>query len=101
MNNSVLLEVKDLKVHFPVYAGIIQRKVASVKAVDGVSFEIHRGQTLGVVGESGCGKTTIGRTLINITKVMAPDATVSGEILYHGADGATVDFVGLSKKEMR
>lgn len=101
MSNNLLLEIKDLKVYFPVYAGIIQRKVATVKAVDGVSFNIYRGETLGMVGESGCGKTTIGRTLINITKIMSPDVEITGQILYHKPDGSVVDFNALSKKEMR
>jgi oligopeptide transport system ATP-binding protein len=101
MNDSLLLEVKDLKVHFPVYAGIFQRRVATVKAVDGVTFDIRRGETLGMVGESGCGKTTVGRTLINITKIMSPDAEVTGQILYHTREGKVVDLNTLSKSEMR
>ncbi len=100
-NNNVLLEVKDLKVHFPVFGGVFQRRVATVKAVDGVSFTMSRGETLGMVGESGCGKTTVGRTLINITKIMSPDAEVTGEILFHMPDGRVVDFAKLSKSEMR
>ncbi len=98
---DLLLEVRDLKVHFPVFGGILQRKVATVKAVDGVSFNIYRGETLGMVGESGCGKTTIGRALINIVRTMSPDAQVTGQILYHGTDGKVVDFNSLSKSEMR
>lgn len=98
---SVLLEVRNLKVHFPVYGGILQRRVADVKAVDGVSFTMYRGETLGLVGESGCGKTTIGRALINIIRTMSPDANMKGEILYHAEDGSVVDFVKLSKSEMR
>ncbi|MCC7438795.1 MAG: ATP-binding cassette domain-containing protein [Armatimonadetes bacterium] len=101
MTNDILLEVKDLKVHFPIFGGIFQRKVASVKAVDGVSFTMRRGETLGLVGESGCGKTTVGRALINITRIMSPDAQVEGEILFHLPDGKVVDFAKLSKSEMR
>jgi oligopeptide transport system ATP-binding protein len=101
MSNRLLLEVKDLRVHFPVFGGIFQRKVATVKAVDGVSFNVYRGETLGVVGESGCGKTTVGRALIHITKIMSPDAEITGEILYHADDGSVIDLVKLSKKEMR
>lgn len=100
-NNRLLLEVKNLKVHFPIYAGIFRRKAAVVKAVDGVSFTMYRGETLGLVGESGCGKTTVGRTLINITKLMSPDVEITGEILYHMPDGKVVDFVKLKKNEMR
>ena len=98
---SLLLEVKDLKVHFPVYAGLFRKKVATVKAVDGVSFTMNRGETLGLVGESGCGKTTVGRTLINITRIMSPDVEISGEILYHMPDGRVIDFAKLKKSEMR
>lgn len=101
MTGTPLLEVKDLKVRFPVFGGILQRKVAAVKAVDGISFTIYRGETLGMVGESGCGKTTVGRALINIIRTMSPDAEVEGEILYHDANGDLVDFNTLGRKEMR
>jgi oligopeptide transport system ATP-binding protein len=100
-DKKVLLEVKNLKVHFPVFGGLFQRRVATVKAVDGVSFTIYRGETLGMVGESGCGKTTIGRGLINIIRTMSPDAEMTGEILYHGEDGKVVDFNKLKRSEMR
>jgi oligopeptide transport system ATP-binding protein len=97
----VLLDVRDLRVHFPVFGGILQRKVATVKAVDGVSFTIRRGETLGMVGESGCGKTTIGRALVNIIRTMSPDAEITGEILYHDPNGSVIDFNKLRKGEMR
>jgi peptide/nickel transport system ATP-binding protein len=64
----VLLRVEDLKVHFPIRKGVLQRAVAHVKAVDGVSFEIRRGQTLALVGESGCGKTTVGKGLLQLVR---------------------------------
>ena len=64
---DVMLEVKDLKVYFPITAGLIfQRKVADIKAVDGVSFQIKKGETLGLVGESGCGKSTTGRAILQL-----------------------------------
>ena len=64
---DVLLEVKDLKVYFPITAGLIfQRKVADIKAVDGISFQIKKGETLGLVGESGCGKSTTGRAILQL-----------------------------------
>ncbi len=76
-----LVEVDNLKVHFPVRKGVLfQRTVAHVKAVDGVSFSIRRGETLGLVGESGCGKTTIGRTILKLTEPSG------GAIHFDGAD---------------
>ncbi len=64
--NSVLVRVENLKKHFPIRRGVFQRTIGHVKAVDGVSFEIRRGETLGLVGESGCGKTTVGRTVLRL-----------------------------------
>lgn len=68
MNSSAeyLVEVNDLKTHFPIRAGVLSKTVGHVKAVDGVSFKIKAGQTLGLVGESGCGKTTVGRTMMRL-----------------------------------
>ena len=74
---DVLLDVRDLKVYFPVTAGLIfQRKVADVKAVDGVTFHIRKGETLGLVGESGCGKSTTGRAILQLYR------PTSGSILF-------------------
>ncbi len=64
--SNVILSVEDLKTHFPVREGILKRSTKSVLALDGVSFQIKEGETLGIVGESGCGKTTLGRTIVNI-----------------------------------
>jgi len=75
-----LLEVNDLKTHFPIRAGVLQRPVGWVRAVDGVSFEINEGETLGLVGESGCGKTTLGRTILRLID------PVSGQIRFDGSD---------------
>lgn len=75
-----LLEVEDLKTHFPVRGGILQRPVDVVRAVDGVSLSIERGQTLGLVGESGSGKSTLGRTIMRLTKA------TSGSVRYDGLD---------------
>jgi peptide/nickel transport system ATP-binding protein len=76
--NEVLLEIKDLKTHFPIKGGFLGRTVGEVKAVDGVSFKLQRGKTLGLVGESGCGKTTLGRSILRLVE------PTSGEIIYNG-----------------
>ena len=90
-NDDVLLEVKNLKMHFPVTSGMIfQRTVAHVKAVDDVSFTVKRGETLGLVGESGCGKTTTGRCILQLYKPTA------GEIIFEGRD-----LTKLNTKQMR
>ncbi len=75
-----ILEVEALKVHFPVYGGWLQREVGSVKAVDGVSFAVEEGETLGLVGESGCGKSTTGLAVLRMLPV------TSGRILFEGED---------------
>jgi oligopeptide transport system ATP-binding protein len=73
-----LIEVRDLVKHFPVRGGVLRRTVAQVKAVDGVSFDIRRGETLGLVGESGCGKTTTGRVLLRLEQATAGTVTFDG-----------------------
>jgi peptide/nickel transport system ATP-binding protein/oligopeptide transport system ATP-binding protein len=75
-----LVEVRDLVKHFPVRGGVLQRTIGQVQAVDGVSFDVRRGETLGLVGESGCGKTTVGRLLLRLI-----DPT-SGTIAFDGVD---------------
>src|SRR3954464_515622 len=75
-----LLEVRDLRTHFPIKKGVLSRTVGYVKAVDGVSFDVYPGKTLGLVGESGCGKTTVGRTLLRLIPA------TSGQVRYKGAD---------------
>ena len=78
--DDVLLQVEDLYMYFPVQAGIMRRKVADIKAIDGVSFYIKRGETLGLVGESGCGKTTTGRCILMLYEI------TGGKVLFEGQD---------------
>ncbi len=78
--NDILLDVKDLKMYFPITRGLLKRKVADVKAVDGVTFQLKRGETLGLVGESGCGKTTVGRCVIRLYQ------PTSGQIIFENED---------------
>lgn len=85
-----LLRVTNLKKYFPVTKGILKKEVASVKAVDGVSFVIHKGETFGLVGESGCGKTTIGKLILRLLEA------TDGEIIYDGTD-----LRKLNKSELR
>ena len=76
--NNALLRVDNLMMHFPIRRGVFQRQVGAVRAVDGVSFEVKRGETLGLVGESGCGKSTTGRTILQLYKPTAGDVTFDG-----------------------
>jgi oligopeptide transport system ATP-binding protein len=78
-----LLSVRDLKVHFPVKGGVLQRTVDHVKAVDGVSFDVPRGQTVGLVGESGSGKTTTGRAIARLVPITAGTICYAGQDLAH------------------
>ena len=90
-SGNILLEVKDLKMYFPVTTGLIfQRAVAYIKAVDGVNFFVRRGETLGLVGESGCGKTTTGRCILQLYK------PTGGSVIFEGQDLTT-----LSTRQMR
>ena len=94
--DGALLEVDELKVHFPITTGIVlERRVGEVKAVDGISFMLKRGETLGLVGESGCGKTTAGRAIIQLFKV------TDGRIVFDGVDLATVKGTALRRTRRR
>ena len=87
---DTVIEVIDLKVHFPIKAGLMQQIVGHVRAVDGISFTIKRGKTMGLVGESGCGKTTVGKTILRLNQ------KTSGDVFFFG-----FDIFMLSKSEMR
>ncbi|NEE01649.1 ABC transporter ATP-binding protein [Phytoactinopolyspora halotolerans] len=90
-----VIEVRDLTVHFPVRKGFIGRTVGHVRAVDGVDLAIRPGETLGLVGESGCGKTTLGRSIARILK------PTGGEVRYRGPDGTVTDLATLGERALK
>lgn len=89
-DNNLLLNVEDLKTYFPVKKGLLRRTVGHIKAVDGVSFSVKKGQTLGLVGESGCGKTTAARTIIRLIPA------TSGSVTFGG-----IDVLNANKKQLQ
>ena len=93
--DGTILEVRNLTKYFPIKRGLLKREVGSVKAVDDVSFNIREGETLGLVGESGCGKTTSSRCIL---RAIEP---TSGEILFRTADGNEVNVATLPNRELR
>ena len=98
--NDTLLKVRGLDVRYPIFGGVMLRKVAEVHAVDDVTFDLVDGETLGLVGESGCGKSTVGRALMNILWTTAPDAEINGSAHFR-SHGEMVDLLPLSRRAMR
>ena len=92
---QTILEIRNLKKHFPIKQGLLKREVGSIRAVDDVSFDITEGETLGLVGESGCGKTTTARCILR-----AVDPS-SGEILFRSEDGSVVDVADVPRQQLR
>ena len=93
-DNSVILEVKNLTKHFPIYRGFLRRIVGTVYAVNNVSFSVKKGETLGIVGESGCGKTTLARVILRAYE------PTGGEVLYN-RDGEMINIFTLKKQELK
>jgi oligopeptide transport system ATP-binding protein len=89
---TALVQVRDLKMHFPIYAGVLRRQVGSVKAVDGVSFDIMQGETLGLVGESGCGKSTCGRAVLRLYDITGGSISIDGREIGHVKQSELVDL---------
>src|SRR5215813_4000133 len=89
---SALLEVRDLRKHFPLRGGVLQRTRAWVRAVDGVSFDVMPGETLGIVGESGCGKSTLGRALLRLVEPSG------GAVRFAGEDVLKLDHRALTRR---
>ena len=92
--NDIVLQLRDVEVHFPVKAGVFKRTVAHVKAVDGVDVDIYRGEVLGLAGESGCGKTTLGKAILRLVE------PTKGEVSYISPEKDMTEITSLSKKEM-
>ena len=92
-NKEVILSLRDIKTYFPIHSGVFKQLSGHVKAVDGINLDIYKGETLGLVGESGCGKTTLGKSILKL--VNATD----GEIVYKNDEGET-ELRGLKEKEM-
>ena len=91
LESDVLVEIKNLHMYFPITSGILfQNTIGHVRAIDNVSFKIIRGETLGLVGESGCGKTTLGRCLLQLIR------PTSGEVIFDG-----VNLVGMKGKALQ
>ena len=99
-NDNQILKVNDLIVDFPIFGGIMQKEVDAVHAVRKVSFDLFKGETLGIVGESGSGKSTLGNAILNVLKLTAPDVHIDGEIFLNINDGS-VDILNLEKNEMK
>lgn len=100
-SDRLLLEVKGLKKYFPIYKGFLRRVVGYVKAVDDVSFFVREGETLGVVGESGCGKSTAGRSIIRLYEPTAGQVNFKSQVLSKGGDSKVVNLVDLNPHDLK
>ena len=94
---KTILKVNNLSVDFPIFGGVFQRQIAAVHAVKNLSFELFKGETLGIVGESGSGKSTLGKAILNVLKLTAPEVKITGEIFLNNQ----TELLGLSGKEMK
>ena len=99
-NTSKILSVNDLIVDFPVFGGILQKEIDQVHAVKKVSFELFKGETLGIVGESGSGKSTLGNAILNVLRLTAPDVKISGAINLN-IDDSQIEISNLSRSESK
>ena len=99
-NTSKILSVSDLIVDFPVFGGILQKEIDQVHAVKKVSFELYKGETLGIVGESGSGKSTLGNAILNVLRLTAPDVKISGKINLN-IDDNQIEISNLSRSESK
>jgi len=98
--NRPILNVVDLSVDFPVFGGILQREIDTVHAVKSVSFDLEKGETLGIVGESGSGKSTLGNAILNVLRLTAPDVKISG-IVNLNINGKTIEISSLTRNQSK
>ena len=98
--NRPILNVVDLTVDFPVFGGILQREIDTVHAVKSVSFDLNKGETLGIVGESGSGKSTLGNAILNVLRLTAPDVKISGTVNLN-INGKTTEISSLTRNQSK
>ena len=98
--NRPILNVVDLTVDFPVFGGILQREIDTVHAVKSVSFDLEKGETLGIVGESGSGKSTLGNAILNVLRLTAPDVKISGRVNLN-INGKTTEISSLTRNQSK
>ena len=101
IEENPILKVSNLQVDFPVFGGILQKQINSVHAVKNVSFELIKGETLGIVGESGSGKSTLGNAILNVLRLTAPDVKIKGQINLILGNNKNIELLSLPKKEMK
>lgn len=99
-DSKPILKIRDLSVDFPIFGGILQRQVGAVNAVKNVSFDLLKGETLGIVGESGSGKSTLGKAILNVLKLTAPDVKINGNISVIENSKET-ELLSLNRKEIK
>ena len=90
---DIIFEIQDLKKHYPIQSGLLKKKTGCIKALDGISLTIHKGETIGIVGESGCGKSTFGKNMMML------ETPTSGSLSY-SLDGEMIDVTKLKGKEL-
>jgi peptide/nickel transport system ATP-binding protein len=99
--DNILLDVKGLQKYFPIHKGFLRKVVGNVKAVDDVTFFVRQGETLGLVGESGCGKTTAGRTILRLYEPTGGEVWFKSRLLADGADEKLINLAGLDRAQMK